>query len=156
VSTGRKRKAEAALVQALACGASPEAAGQKAGLSRRTVFRRLADPAFRAEVDSVRADMLRRTSDIISAAGQSAIKTLVTLQEVAASEAVRLGAARSILEIGCKVRENVALQEQLAALEARLATLLRGPDDSAPDGGPPSRPAATPEPARNGAPAPPD
>jgi hypothetical protein len=137
VARGRKRKAEAALVQTLACGASPEAAGQTAGLSRRTVFRRLADPAFRAEVDAVRAEMLRRTADIISAAGPSAIKTLVKLQEAAASEGVRLGAARSILEIGCKVRENVALQEQFAALGVRLAILLRGLDESAADGVPP-------------------
>jgi hypothetical protein len=95
------------------------------------VYRRLAEPAFRARVDGLRADVLRREVDMLTAAGQAAIKTLVTLQGTAASEAVRLGAARSVLEQGCRLRENVALQEQLAALEARLATLLPGPDDSA-------------------------
>jgi transcriptional regulator of acetoin/glycerol metabolism len=42
VAAGRKRKGDAELVLALACGASPENAAQKAGLSRRTVYRRLA------------------------------------------------------------------------------------------------------------------
>jgi hypothetical protein len=131
VATGRKKKAETALASVLACGASPEVAAQKTGVSVRTVYRRLAEPTFRAAVDSVRIDMLRRTADMLSAASQPAIKTLLTLQESAASEAVRLGAARTVLEQGCRLRENVALQEQLAALEARLAMLLRCPDGTA-------------------------
>jgi HEAT repeat protein len=38
----------------------------------------------------------------------------------AESEAVRLGAARSLLELGVKLREPVELEERLAALEARI------------------------------------
>jgi hypothetical protein len=36
----------------------------------------------------------------------------------AQSESVRLGAARSILELGSKLRDNVEFGERLAALEA--------------------------------------
>jgi hypothetical protein len=128
VAAGRKRKAEAALILALACGASPEGAAQKAGVSPRTVYRRLADPAFRAQVNDVRADMVRRAAGMFTAAGMASIKTFTTLQESAASEAVRLGAARAVIELGCKLRENAELLERIAAVEGRLEALLGVPD----------------------------
>jgi hypothetical protein len=130
MAAGRRRKAEAVLVQALAFGASPEDAAQATGISVRTVYRRLAELTFRTRVDALRADVLRREVDMLTAAGLAAIKTLVTLQGAATSEAVRLSAARSILEQGCRLRDNVALQGQLAGLEAQLATLLRSADRS--------------------------
>ena len=37
------------------------------------------------------------------------------------SESVRLGAARSLLELGVKLRESVELEERLAELERRQA-----------------------------------
>jgi len=128
VAAGRKRKGEAALVVALACGASPESAAQKAGVSLRTVFRRLADPAFRVQVNEVRAEMVRRQAGMFTAAGMASIKTFTTLQDSAASESVRLGAARGVIELGCKLRENAALMDRIAALEGRLEALLGGPD----------------------------
>jgi hypothetical protein len=128
MAAGRKRKAEEALVMALACGASPENAARTCRVSERTVFRRLAEPAFQARVDNARADIARREADTLTAAGLSAIKTLMTLQESAVSEAVRLAAARNIIELGCKLREKVEVTERLAALEVCLATLLGGSD----------------------------
>jgi hypothetical protein len=135
VAVGRKKKADATLVVALACGASPEGAAQKAGLSVRTVYRRQADPAFRAQVNEVRADMVRRAASLFTAASMPAIKTITTLQESATSEAVRLGAARGIIELGCKLRETVELMERLAALEGRLESLLgeSAPPENVPD-----------------------
>jgi hypothetical protein len=43
----------------------------------------------------------------------------------AKSESVRLGAARSLLELGVKLRESVELEERLRALEEQIA-VLRG------------------------------
>jgi hypothetical protein len=126
VSKGRKRKGDAELLLALACGASVENAAQRAGLSRRTVFRRLAAPAFRAQVAEARAEMVRRAAGMFTAAGLPAIKTLTTLQESATSEAVRLGAARATIELGCRLRETVEWAERLASLEGRLEALLGG------------------------------
>jgi hypothetical protein len=127
VAVGRKKKADDLLVLALACGASPESAAQKAGVSVRTVYRRQADPAFRAQVNEVRADLVRRAASLFTAASMPAIKTITTLQESANSEAVRLAAARATIELGCRLRENVELTERLTALEARLESWLGGP-----------------------------
>ena len=115
------------LCVSLACGTSVETAAQKAGLSVRTVYRRLADPEFRAQVNEARAEMLRRAAAMLTAAGMTAIKTFTTLQESARSESVRLGAARSIIELGCKLREMVELPERLAQLEARMQTEFPDP-----------------------------
>jgi hypothetical protein len=134
VAAGRKRKADTGLVVALACGASPESAAQKSGLSLRTVYRRLADPSFCQQVQQVRVEMVRRSAGMFTAAGMASIKTFTTLQESATSEAVRLGAARAIIELGCKLRETIELTERMAALEARLETLLDDAD-AAEDGG---------------------
>ena len=127
MARGRRKKAETGLIVSLACGTSVETAAQKAGLSVRTVYRRLADPEFRAQVNEARAEMLRRAAAMLTAAGMTAIKTFTTLQESARSESVRLGAARSIIELGCKLREMVELTERLAQMEARMQTELPNP-----------------------------
>jgi hypothetical protein len=116
---GRRKKAETELVLALACGASPEQAAQKTGVSVRTVYRRLTEAAFRAQVRDLRAEMLERTAAMLTAAGLGSVRTLTKLQESAVSESVRLGAARSTLELGCKMREAVDFEGRLTALEAR-------------------------------------
>ena len=127
MAVGRRKKGNAELVLALACGATPESAAQKAGLSLRTVYRRLAQPLFREQVHQVRTEMVRRAAGLFTAAGMASLKTFTTLQESASSEAVRLGAARAIIELGCKLRETVELTERLAALEARLESWLAEP-----------------------------
>jgi hypothetical protein len=121
---GRRKKDHAGLLLALACGATPEAAAQKVGLSVRTVYRRLAEPAFRLQVQELRADMVRRLAGMLTAAGVGALRTLSQLQESAVSESVRLGAARSIVELGCKVREAADLTDRLAAVEAQLESVV--------------------------------
>jgi hypothetical protein len=121
---GRKRKADAGLILALACGASPESAAEKAQVSRRTVYRRLAEPEFRAQVETMRTEMVQRVAGMLTAAGLGSVKTFAQLQESAVSEAVRLGAARAIVELGCKVRESVELARRLTKLEIQLEQLV--------------------------------
>ena len=73
MAVGRKKKADEELVLALACGASPEIAARKTGLSPRTVYRRLADGAFCERVTQARRpDMARRmaAASMLNAAGQ--------------------------------------------------------------------------------------
>ena len=117
----QSKKAQDVLLLALACGASVEAAASQAGLSPRTVYRRLATPGFRSQLSGLRADLVQRATGMLSAATLEAVKTLISLQEATTPAAVRLGAARTIIELGLKMREEGELSERLAALEATLA-----------------------------------
>jgi hypothetical protein len=127
---GRKRKSDTVLVLLLACGASPEAAAEKAGVSLRTLRRRWADPAFRALVEDLRKDMLYRAAAMFTAATTASVKTIAELQQSAVSESVRLRAAKAIIELGFKMREGVALEERIARLEEQLRRMeeARGSD----------------------------
>jgi hypothetical protein len=130
-----KRHADHNLLLALACGATIEAAAAKAGVSESTAHRRLADPAFRQQLHEVRADMVQRTAGMLTAAAGEAVKTLLDLQKGTVPHASRLGAARSVLEIGIKMRESADLESRLAAVEAQLAvtnSASRSPGPPAP------------------------
>jgi len=116
---GKKKKIDAALVAALAWGATIESAAQKANVSERTVYRRLTDPAFQERLTNLRSETLQRAAAILTAASLEAVKTLVALQNPSVPAAVRLGAARSILEFGAKLRESAELERRIAALEQR-------------------------------------
>src|SRR5690348_7999316 len=112
-----RKKAEDALLLALACGATVENAARQCGLCERTVYRRLEDPDFSQRLRQLRADMVQRTAGALTAASTESVRTLLELQKAAAPPAVRLGAARSVLEIGIKLREVADLEERLTALE---------------------------------------
>jgi hypothetical protein len=122
-----RKKADEIFMMALACGATIVAAAQKAGVSRATAYRRLQDPEFRSRLQEARSDMVNRAAGTLTAAATEAIKTLLSLQQTNVPHATRLGAARSILEIGIKMREVADLEERLKALEGRMATEARGP-----------------------------
>jgi hypothetical protein len=121
MSLARTHTDEALLV-ALACGATVENAARAAGISVRTAQRRLAEPAFRQRLQELRTDMAQRTGSMLIAAGMEAVKTLISLQDVTIPAAVRLGAARTVLEFGIKLRDNNEFVERIAALEARAAS----------------------------------
>jgi hypothetical protein len=127
-----RQNADEMLLMALACGATVEAAAQKAGVSRGTANRRLNDPDFRQRLQEVRSEMVQRTAGMLTAAAGEAVKTLLDLQKNTVPHASRLGAARSVLEIGIKMRESADLEARLAAVEAQLAA----PNPSGGDAGP--------------------
>jgi hypothetical protein len=116
-----RKKADEALLLTLACGATVESAARQCRLCERTVYRRLADPDFQCWLQQVRADMVQRTAGMLTAAAGEAVKTLLALQKESEPAAVRLGAARAVLEIGLKLREAATLEGRLAALEQQLA-----------------------------------
>ena len=116
------KDADPAFLQALACGATVENAARKAGISERTAYRRLHNPAFVQQLDQLRAEMVRRTAGLLTGAGLGAVKTLVDLQQDASvPPATRRGAARDVLQLAIKYRETAELEQRLAALEAELA-----------------------------------
>ena len=115
-----RKKAEDALLLVLACGATVENAARQCGLCERTVYRRLENPKFVQRLKQLRADMVQRTAGSLTAASSESVRTLLELQKPSAPPAVRLGAARSVLEIGIKLREAADLEERLSALEQQL------------------------------------
>jgi hypothetical protein len=116
-----KRLQDHHLLMALACGATLESAARQCGLSESTARRRLQEPAFAKKLQEVRAGMIERTAATLTAAGGEAVKTLVSLLAASTPPPVRLGSARSVLEMGVKYRELADMEQRLAALEQRLA-----------------------------------
>jgi hypothetical protein len=118
----RRKRSEAALLLALAAGASLRQAAAKAGLHHVTVHRRLKDPAFRRQVDAIRRDMIDRAVGKLSAGLAAAGDTLRKLLK-AKSEAVRLGAARAMVEMACRLKETGEAGELLAEVDEKLREL---------------------------------
>jgi hypothetical protein len=117
---GRPRKNDTALLAALACGATAAAAARQVGVSERTVFRRLKDPAFCEQLKAQKAEIRQRHSDVLNASGLGAVKTLLRLQDESKPPTVQLGAARAVLEFGMRLHESVEFEQRLAALEERV------------------------------------
>jgi hypothetical protein len=140
MSKAPQSNADSIILLAVACGATAEVAANKAGVSTATVHRRLKKPEFKAQLQKMRADMVERTIGMLTAAAGEAVKTLLSLQKETVQAAVRLGAAKAILEIGMRLREVSELEDRIAALEEQLKTQQPAP---LPPAAPPTPPMAT-------------
>ena len=120
-----RKKNEDALLLALAGGATVEGAAKQCGITDRTVYRRLKDADFKARLQAVRSDMVARCTGLLTAAAGEAVRTLLALQKEATPPAVRLSAARAVLEVGMKLREVVDLQTRMDELEAFVQDLQK-------------------------------
>ena len=118
-----RQDADDALALHLAAGKSTRDAAALAGVSERTAHRRRADPGFRAMVNRLRSDLIEDALGILSAAAIEAAATLRTLL-LADSEAIRLAAARAVLDGLMKAREHITLTEQLDRLEQSVQAKL--------------------------------
>ncbi|MBX9681833.1 MAG: hypothetical protein K2X38_23995 [Gemmataceae bacterium] len=108
------------LLQALLCGASMDAAARKAGMSRSAGYRRLANPKFAKQYREAKADLVKRATAILSAGSLEASKALLDLIGAKNPPATRLGAARTVIELAAKLREQTEMEERMASLEQRL------------------------------------
>jgi hypothetical protein len=120
-----RRKGETALALALAGGQTVRDAAAAAGLGERTATRRVADPEFRLRVAELRAEMVARATGQLADGMAAAVATLRRLLD-AKSESIQLGAARTLLELGQKLRESVELEGRLAAVEAVMGAGQQG------------------------------
>jgi hypothetical protein len=122
-----RHKADQTLLMALACGATVENAAKTASVSPATVYRRLQEPEFQKKLQEIRSDMVRRTAGGLTAAGLEFVRTLVELTKPPTPAAVRLGAAKTGLEIGMRAREAATLEERITMLEQHLAATSSEP-----------------------------
>ena len=108
------------LALAIAKGHSVADAAAEAGIGRRTAFRWLADPTFKARIQVLRGEMVAQALGRLADGMNEAADGLRALCK-AESESVRLGACRTMLELSLKLRECLETEDRLAALEARLS-----------------------------------
>ncbi|HLN32419.1 MAG TPA: hypothetical protein VK395_32120 [Gemmataceae bacterium] len=118
-----KRNIREEFLFALVLGAAVEGAAKSVGISKRTAYRWLADPAVKARLCKMRSERLERSSTMLTVAGLEAVKTLLTLQAANQPAPVRLGAARSILDFGMRLREHADFSQRLAELEAEVESI---------------------------------
>ena len=117
---GDRKNADHALMLALACGATIESAARKTGVSESTIYRRFKDAGFQRELAKMQSEMVQRATAMLTASTMEAAKTLLSLQDPSMPPAVRLGAARAIVDFGVKMRQLVELEDRLGAMEALL------------------------------------
>jgi hypothetical protein len=117
--SGKRRRAEEPLLTALAAGSPVGQAAKAAGLSPRTVYRRLAEPGFRSRLATARDELASEALSELAGCASEAVATLRRLL-LANNEHVQLGAARTLLDQLLRLREALALAERVATLERRL------------------------------------
>lgn len=108
---------------ALARGATVAEAGRSSGFSRPTVYRRLADPEVLKEVRATRRRMFGATVGRLVKSSSRAADVLEELLSADGSEgeAIKLRAARTVLELGRAWLEIEDLEARMTALERAIA-----------------------------------
>lgn len=124
-------KGDPVLIPLLARGATVREAAAEAGVSERTVARRLNDPDFCREVTEARSGILAGTVEELAAGAAEAATVLRRLLHHD-NPNVALGAARAILSSVVSVREHAELAGRVEGLEFFLRFLL--PDGPRMDG----------------------
>jgi hypothetical protein len=114
-----RRNADAALLAALASGRSIADAAKLAGISESTARRRCRDQAFADELAKVHAEALQQAMALLTEGTVAASMTLRTLL-FNAPPTVRLGAARSVIELGETLRKSGDYEKRLSALEQQF------------------------------------
>lgn len=138
--TTKKKAQDTLLITLLAKGATVAQAARQADVSERTVYRRRQQPDFQARIDAIQDETLRRAADILTRAAQEGIHSLVSLlQDPATPANVRRAAARDVIDLGPRLREEANLEKRLAALENALSSpkapaTSAGPSATAPRG----------------------
>jgi hypothetical protein len=111
-----RANADDVLALNLARGATVAEAAAAAGVSVRTVHRRLSDPGFVKEVSRLRGRMVTeaagRLADALSEAG-----TVLRLLVRSDNERTALAACQALLDNALRVRQADELEQRLQALE---------------------------------------
>src|SRR4051794_40393365 len=101
-----KRANDELVVVALATGSTYAEAAHSAGVSKSTVRRRMTEPEFRARVYEERRELVDSLRARLLQAAPSAIESLASLAASATSDAVRVRAAREIVDLALGRKRN--------------------------------------------------
>jgi hypothetical protein len=122
----RRRAANETLIAALASGATQEEAAAVAGVTARTVRRRLGQPEFAERVRAERSVLVTRTAGRLIGLADVAVEALGDLLRPEISDSIRLRAALGLLDAARVWREAGEVEERLALLEAAVAAGVQG------------------------------
>ncbi|NOS99411.1 MAG: hypothetical protein HOP29_02155, partial [Phycisphaerales bacterium] len=103
-------------------------------VGERTVYRRMGEPGFRGRVNAAKAAIVEHAAGRMAGSMTAAADTLRGLLS-AEREATRLGAARSILELGPRLREAAELERRITDLETTAAQRIEQLEDRLREGG---------------------
>lgn len=127
VARSRRSTKDDIIAATLASGQSQAHAARTAGVSERTVQRRMADPEFRARVDDARGDVLGRCLDVL---GAGALEAAIVLRQITMDgnepSTVRVSASRALLGSVLQWRDQIELSARIDQLEQAAAS-GRGP-----------------------------
>ncbi len=110
------------IIAALAAGMTHSDAGDTAGVSERTVRRRLEDPAFNDRLADAAAAYVDRLTKQLTRLAPSAIETMSTLMLAPDTPpAVRLRASAYLLSATRVWRDATEVEDRLRSLETQLS-----------------------------------
>lgn len=112
---------QARVLEALLVSPSKSEAARMAKVDRETITRMLADPVFHAEYDRRREDALQVACAALQSTLQAAVDTLAQImQDTENPPSSRIYAARTVLEYGIKLTEQVDILQRLEAVEQAM------------------------------------
>lgn len=109
------------LIAALASGRTYQQSADEAGVSLRTVNRRMSDPEFRELVRAARSQLLDAATGRLAHAATAAVDALSDLAENAESEVARVSAAKALVNLIIPLGERIDFEERLCKLEEQHA-----------------------------------
>lgn len=107
------------LIEALAKGMPIVQAAKLAGVSAKTVHRRLKSGDFQQRIRDTRSRMFDNAVGGLAGNMRKAVKVLRQLLDDPSSS-IKLSASKSILEVAQRLREAVDLEQRLSVIEAKL------------------------------------
>jgi HEAT repeat protein len=117
-----RANADELIIAALAAGKTLQEAAKIAGVSAKTVSRRLLDLEFQNRVRKRRGEMIEQVSGRLNESMSIAVDALRKLLD-AKSESVRLAACRAMIGLGLKIRSEVDVEVELEELRNLLALI---------------------------------
>jgi len=119
--TGKLTPVQRRFLNALLVSRSVREAAGQAAIGERTAHRWLREPAFQAELQRLQDETLQQAVRVAVQMLTDALQTLAgVMNDQSVTPAVRVSAAKAILESGIRFTEVVTLAERIAELEARL------------------------------------
>ena len=116
-ANGSSNSKDTPLLIALASGVAIAEAASRAKMSERTAFRRLQDPDFQRRLSQLRGQMQTQAMGALARIASDATSTLEELLGEDSPPTVRLGAARAVLDLGGRLREQGEVEARLTAIE---------------------------------------